>query len=341
MLTHSSTGTAPGLQVHRCPTGRHGTDRLDDHHGMNESTHRPRLLRATALDPANARLLQRKHASGTLVRLLAGVYIPADEWEALSPVGQHLARARAIAPRLRVGSVFSHVTAALMHGWPLVGTAPDRVHVIDPAVPSIQHRAGLVRHPWPGPPLNDSVAFDGVPVTAALDTALALITSSAPHTAAVAVDAAVRQGAIARDDLRRSVPIRPARGSVRAETVLAALDARHESVGESFAAIRFVQLGLPPCEPQAEFRHRDGTVDRVDFWFPTLGVIVEFDGRQKYVDPSMLRGRDPADVLWAEKRREDRLRALPIVRAVIRVTWWHLVEPDRLRALFRSHGISF
>jgi hypothetical protein len=308
---------------------------------MNESTHRPHLLRATPQDPANARLLQRRHVSGTLVRLLAGVYIPADEWAALSAVGQHLARARAIAPRLRAGSVFSHVTAAVIHGWPLVGSAPDRVHVTDPAVPSIQHRAGLIRHPCTTAPRHDTVAFDGVPVTTALDTAIALITSGAPHTAAVAVDAAVRQGTIDRDDLRLAVPIRPTRGSVRAETVLSALDARHESVGESFAAIRFVQLGFPPCEPQAEFRHRDGTVDRVDFWFPTLGVIVEFDGRQKYVDPSMLRGRDPADVLWAEKRREDRLRALPVVRAVIRVTWWHLVEPDRLRALFRSHGISF
>lgn len=308
---------------------------------MNESTHRPHLLRATAQDPTHARLLQRRYASGSLVRLLAGVYIVTEEWGALSAVGQHLARARAIAPRLRPGSVFSHVTAALIHGWPLVGDAPDRVHVVDPAVSVIQHRAGLIRHPSGPTPRTAATAFDGVPVTAPLDTAAALITTGSPHVAAVAVavDAGIRQGVLTLDDLRRVAPVRPARGSVHAETVLSALDARHESVGESFAAIRFVQVGLPSCEPQVEFRHRDGTVDRVDFWFPSLGVVVEFDGRQKYVDPSMLQGRDPADVLWAEKRREDRLRALPAVRAVIRVTWWHLVEPDRLLALFRSHGV--
>jgi hypothetical protein len=306
---------------------------------MNESTHRPHLLRATGQDPTNARLLQRRHASGSLVRLLVGVYIATEEWDALSSVGQHLARARAIAPRLRRGSVFSHVTAALIHGWPLVGDAPDRVHVIDPAVPVIQHRAGLVRHPSGPAPRTAATAFDGVPVTAPLDTATALIATGPPHVAAVAVDAGIRQGVLALEDLRGVVPLRPARGSVRAETVLSSLDARHESVGESFAAIRFVQLGLPSCEPQVEFRHRDGTVDRVDFWFPSLGVVVEFDGRQKYVDPSTLQGRDPGDVLWAEKRREDRLRTLPEVTAVVRVTWWHLVEPDRLWALFRSHGI--
>jgi len=306
---------------------------------MNESTRRPNLLRATAQDPTSARRFQRQHTAGTLVRLLAGVYILADEWSTLSPAGQHLARARAIAPQLRPGSVFSHLSAALIHGWPIIGVVPERVHVIDPAAPVIQHRAGVIRHPSNRPPRTAAVLFDGVPVTHPLDTAVTLATSATPHIAAIAVDAALRQGELSLPDLQGSIPLRPARGAIRAASVLAALDARHESVGETFAAIRFVQLGLPPHQPQVEFRHPDGTVDRVDFWFPSLGVVVEFDGRQKYVDPSMLGGRDPSAVLWAEKRREDRLRALPAVRTVIRVTWWHLVEPDRLRALFRSHGI--
>ncbi|WP_144763485.1 hypothetical protein [Curtobacterium sp. 9128] len=306
---------------------------------MIESRHRPTLLRATASDPSAARSLQRRHAAGSLVRLLAGVFIAADEWASLSPVGQHLARARAIAPRLRAGSVFSHLTAALIHGWPLVGSPPDKVHVADPTIRVVQHRAGLIRQPTVRTPDTAAVAFDGVPVTSALDTATSVIVSEPPHRAAVAIDAALRTGTLLLDDLRRAVPVRPARGSVRAEQVLTALHPAHESPGESFAAIRFVQLGLPPCVPQAEFRHADGTVDRVDFWFPTLGVVVEFDGKQKYVDPAMLDGRDPTEVLWAEKRREDRLRAVPAVRAVVRVTWWHLVEPDRLLALFRAHGV--
>lgn len=226
-----------------------------------------------------------------------------------------------------------------MHGWPLVGDAPDRVHVIDPATPAIQHRAGLIRHPGRRPPRVHDRTFQGVPVTNPLETARAVITTEPVHVAAVAVDAGVRAGTLDIADLRHTLPSRPARGSVRAETVLAALHGRHDSVGESFTAIRFVQLGLPPCEPQVEFRYEDGSVDRVDFWFPSLGVVVEFDGRQKYVDPTMLDGRRPSDVLWAEKRREDRLRALPAVRTVIRVTWWHLVDLDRLRALFRAHGV--
>ncbi len=306
---------------------------------MNAHVQRPPLHRATAADPSHARMLQRRHAAGALVRLIAGVYIGTGDWDRLDTVGRHLARARAVAPRLRPGSVFSHISAALIHGWPLVGDAPDLVHVTDPAIPSIQHRAGCIRHPINGIPRNDGRTFEGVAVTCTLDTAVDVIRTCAPHVAATAVDAAVRQGALCPAELGQALPSRPARGSVRAETVLAALDARHESVGESFAAVRFVQLDLPPCEPQVEFRHPDGSVDRVDFWIPSLGIVVEFDGRQKYVDTSMLDGRDPADVLWAEKRREDRLRVHPMVRTVIRVTWWHLVELDRLRALFRAHGV--
>ncbi len=274
------------------------------------------------------------------MRLLPGVFIATDVWDALTPPEQHLARARAIAPRLREGSVFSHATAAMIHGWPWLGSTEERVHVLDPAARVIQHRSGVVRHPGAQRPQPGPVAFDGVPVASALDTAVVLATTIDHHVAAVAVDAAVRSGTLTTDQLRAAVPQRPTRGSVRAASVIDALDPRHESVGESFAAARFVQLGLPPWTSQASIRHPDGTVDRVDFWFPTLGVVIEFDGRQKYVDPSMLDGRDPGDVLWAEKRREDRIRARPEVRTVIRVTWWHLVELDRLRALFRAHGVQ-
>ncbi len=55
-------------------------------------------------------------------------------------------------------------------------------------------------------------------------------------------------------------------------------------------------------------------------------MLIEFDGRMKYAsgDPS---------VLWAEKRREDRLREAGYI--VIRVTWADLKEPARIVARIR------
>ncbi|MFJ3035056.1 hypothetical protein ACIPC2_11660 [Curtobacterium pusillum] len=116
------------------------------------------------------------------------------------------------------------------------------------------------------------------------------------------------------------------------------LDPRHESVGESFTAIRLIEHGVRSIEPQHEFRTGD-RIDRVDFWLPDLGVVVEFDGKQKYVDPDMLGNRSPQDALWQEKLREDRVRSQPGVTTVIRVTWWHLLDSDRFRAVFRAHGV--
>jgi hypothetical protein len=48
----------------------------------------------------------------------------------------------------------------------------------------------------------------------------------------------------------------------------------------------------------------------VDFWWPDAGLIGEFDGAGKYLRAEMLRGSTTADALLAEKRREDRLRAI-------------------------------
>ncbi|WIB13087.1 hypothetical protein [Curtobacterium sp. MCPF17_052] len=115
----------------------------------------------------------------------------------------------------------------------------------------------------------------------------------------------------------RSSPLGPARGSARAQLVLSALDERHESPGESFTAIRLVEIGAPETIPQHEFVLPDGRRDRVDFWLPSRGVVVEFDGKQKYRDPTMIGTSDPAEVLWREKVREDRIRSRPEVRAVI------------------------
>ncbi|PYY50159.1 hypothetical protein [Curtobacterium sp. MCBD17_023] len=305
---------------------------------MHVTNDRPPLLRAAAGDPAATRALQRGHRAGRLVRLRPGVFLDRSVWESLDPAARHLALARAVAPALPLTTAFSHQTAALVHGWPLIAPPPERVHVIDDHAMTTAHRSGIVRHAGPLPGLTPH-SFDGVRVADVLATAVAIVRCTTPSVAAVALDHAVRSATLTLPELLGALPRPPEHGSRRARTVGAALDPRHESVGESFTAVRLVELGDVDVEPQHEFRHPDGGMSRVDFWLPRLGVVIEFDGRQKYRDPSMTGGADPADVLWREKLREDRIRALPEVRAVVRVTWWHLVDPDRLRALFRSHGI--
>jgi very-short-patch-repair endonuclease len=108
---------------------------------------------------------------------------------------------------------------------------------------------------------------------------------------------------------------------------MAAMDGRAESPGESRTRMVLSALGLP-VEPQVEIIDADGElVGRVDFLVADR-VVVEFDGAVKY------RGDSGADVLIAEKRREDRLRELGY--EVVRVTWDELAHPERLHAKVRA-----
>lgn len=143
-----------------------------------------------------------------------------------------------------------------------------------------------------------------------------------------AADAAVRLGHTTDEALGTAVA-RVAgwpRGS-RARSMWAHHDARRESVAESRAGL-ILALHRIAVEPQVELYDRAGQfVARVDFRVRGRPVIIEVDGKVKY------ESGDP-EVLWAEKRREDAIRALGYV--VVRVTWADLEQPERLIAKVRA-----
>lgn len=103
-----------------------------------------------------------------------------------------------------------------------------------------------------------------------------------------------------------------------------------ESPGESWSAVVIDDLGFPAPERQHEIWDRDGLAGRSDFWWEGSRVVGEFDGRVKYGRESPA-GRAPEDVLWAEKRREDRIRATGVT--VARWTAAELARPARLAEL--------
>jgi very-short-patch-repair endonuclease len=85
------------------------------------------------------------------------------------------------------------------------------------------------------------------------------------------------------------------------------------------------EAGLPAPRPQARISDADGVIARVDLLFEEQRTILEVDGKLKYVDP------DDDQVLWREKKREDRLREAGY--EVVRVTWADLMyHPERVRA---------
>ena len=136
----------------------------------------------------------------------------------------------------------------------------------------------------------------------------------------VSMDHALHDGRVSLEDLETALDaIRGWPRSAFARAAVEHADARRESVAESRCALILALAGLPVI-PQVEIRDGAGQlIGRVDFLIEGTNVIVEVDGKVKYASG------DP-EVLWAEKRREDRLRRAGYI--VVRVTWADLERYD-------------
>ncbi len=273
--------------------------------------------------------------AGRVVRLLRGVYYPADVWARENPRERHLTLARAVVLLRSRRIVLSHRTAAIVWGLPLLGEPPDSVH-------AIAHRAGggrsderLVRHCIDIP--AQTARIDGLEVTELGRTAIDIARSSRFGEAVMVADAVLARG-VRVDELIRELPEPGARGVKRARGVVAFADARSGSPLESLSRASIFEAGLPVPELQHEFRDADGRMP-VDFWWPAYGVIGEFDGKVKYLDERYRDGRTLEQVLLDEKWREARLRRQAGVRAIARWDAATAASPVRLGRLLRSYGI--
>lgn len=141
--------------------------------------------------------------------------------------------------------------------------------------------------------------------------------------AAVIGDHALRKGA-ALDTMRQLLAQSPVkRGSRRALNLLAALDGRSESAGETRTRLLLHSLGMRSFLPQVDIATRAGLF-RADFADPATKIAIEFDGRGKYTDY-----RPIEEVLLAERRRENAL--VEEGWLVLRLEWKHLARPAEVR----------
>jgi hypothetical protein len=103
---------------------------------------------------------------------------------------------------------------------------------------------------------------------------------------------------------------------------------------------------------QVEVPGQSGSTDIADFrWRQqqgsrTLHLFGEFDGYVKYTRDEYVQGRSIQDVVWAEKLREDRMRAHQDARhrpgefnAMARWTWDIALHGNALRTLLLAAGL--
>jgi hypothetical protein len=108
-----------------------------------------------------------------------------------------------------------------------------------------------------------------------------------------------------------------------------------DSYGESECRAVIHLLGFDAPELQVEFRDDQGRMFP-DFYWRSVNVAAEFDGKTKYTNDEYT-GGDPAEVVWREKRREDRLRRQ--LNGMTRILTSDVAHPDRVVRLLEDLGV--
>ncbi|GAA2546265.1 type IV toxin-antitoxin system AbiEi family antitoxin [Pseudonocardia hydrocarbonoxydans] len=269
------------------------------------------------------RELRRMLRTGELCPVRPGAYVFGGAPPDL--IARHLLQVRAACEQLSGHAVVSHASAAVVHGVALWAVPLDHVHVTRSRRSSGARRGRRVHVHCAALDADEVVMVDGLRVTSVERTLVDLARTVPFEQAVVAADSALHRHLTNRAALdlasaRRSrLPGMPA-----ARRALAFADARSASPGESRSRVVIARAGLPVPVLQWEVRTTSGLfVGRVDFGWPELRTVGEFDGRVKY-GRELRPGRDPVEVLYEEKCREDELRAedLGMVR-------WGWVDLDR------------
>jgi hypothetical protein len=280
---------------------------------------------------------------GTVIRVAPRAYVLGTSMaEAATPEERHKlsAMARVLSFGDRVAA--SHHSALALHGLPFWRVRDDEFHVARTAGRSSRRRGDLLLHESYPSGSGDLTALVRSPATGitAVSVALAVIGTAmvdGEEAGLAAADAALHRGMTTVQECESwlgSLAHRPGLSAARRAVELA--EPRTESVGETRTRLLLHAMpGLPPVTPQHSFVDDAGHEwARADFLVGER-LVVEFDGRTKYrADASST--AEVEEIVWREKRREDRIRRDAGGKVVVRLIWADLDNPARARAMVRD-----
>ncbi|WP_147391999.1 hypothetical protein [Amnibacterium setariae] len=270
---------------------------------------------------------------GLLRRVRGGVYVLAGDVAGLRIEELHLVAMRALASATERPLLFSHQSAAVAHGLPVLGPHLARVHVtVERAGDRYFERAAghvfAVRD-------EEVVEVGGLLLTAIGRTVVDVAGSGTFEEGVVTADAALAAG-LSRELLEQAVDLAgPRRAWRRIQDVVAFADGAAQSPGESVSRVTMRELGLRPVL-QHRMSDRRGVIGDADFWFPEEEVAGEFDGFVKFLDPRYA----PAGAgrkVYDEKIREDRGRA--VTKGWARWGWVEARSRRLLGAVLHRAGV--
>ncbi len=266
--------------------------------------------------------LRRMHRRGELARIAPGAYVDPADARLHRRADRHLLQVAAAVPRIAADAVVSHQSAAVLHRLPVWNLPLARVHVTRPRRSGALRTARLHLHTAPLEP-DEIEMVDGVAVTAVARTAVDIARTVAFEEAVAVLDAALHRHLVSPATLAAALDRMTGwPGIPRARRAVEFADPRPMSVGESRSRVAMSQLGVARPVLQWNVLGPGGVVlGTADFGWPEHGIVGEFDGAVKY-GRRLRPGRVPADVVVAEKRREDRMRT--VLGGFVRWVWAEL-----------------
>jgi len=271
---------------------------------------------------------------GVLARLRPRVYADRSVWEALSAEQRHIAMIRAVAESSDEPVLFSHASAAVLHGLPVVRRHLLRVHTT--ASTAAERGRGDVAGHLFAVQDEEVVTIGSLQVTAIGRTVVDLAGAAPFGEGLMAADAALLAG-VPRALLEQAVDLAgPRQAARRIAAVVAVAHPGAESAAESMTRSNLIRLGYEPPELQFALWDEWGLVAFLDFFFRRFRVGGEADGLKKYLDPALARsgaGRAVVD----EKLREDRV--LPLVHGLARWGWREATDATLLRQKLARSGV--
>ncbi|GAA1937928.1 type IV toxin-antitoxin system AbiEi family antitoxin domain-containing protein [Nocardioides marmoribigeumensis] len=277
--------------------------------------------------------LKRAVRSGELVKVRHGAYVAGELWATADQRERHVVTARAIHRTHGERIAFSHHTAAVLHGLDLWKVGLGEVHLTRADGKHGRHAGDLIHHQG-ALPASEIQVIRGLPVVGPARAAVESASLLSVEQGLVTVDSVLRLGLCGIEEVEeRRAATEHWPDSLGLQVVVSLADARHASVGEDRTAHLLWRANLPRPDPQYEVWEGGVLLGIVDFAWPELGVILEFDGKVKY-EKHLRPGESAADAVVREKKREDRIREAT-GWIVIRVTWADLADPAQLVARIR------
>lgn len=297
--------------------------------------------------------LRRARGDGSRVAVRRGWTARAEEWSARTPEAREIARTLASMGSTRGSDVVvSHASAAAVWGFPLYRWGGSRVHVTCAGGRTAKTSAPVVRHRNELPE-HEVTRLDGLSITTPLRTVFDALCAAPVEAAVCIADAWLRAEAWGdearrydlehaermRESLLRRLREAPgARGIRQARWVADFADGRAQLPGESVSRVQLHRLGFAPPRLQVPVPGPGSSMYWVDFGLDDVAAWGEFDGAGKLTDGRWTGGRDPAQILVAEKEREDWIRGVT-GRPLLRWGMTHIRTPEDLGRRLAAFGI--